>query len=101
MNVFSFSLHVVHSYQFHYVYSLSNIETSFICTHMYSIIRFHMFWSIYNHFHIFHTFNLKKKFFMDFYFLQHILKNKVVEIVEYYITILFVNFRHYFSYFFY
>lgn len=38
---------------------------------------------------------------MDFYFLQHILKNKVVEIVEYYITILFVNFRHYFSYFFY
>lgn len=36
-----FPPHVVYSYQFFYVYGLSDIETSFIFTHMKFIIRFY------------------------------------------------------------
>lgn len=53
--ILNVSPHVVHSYQFHYVYDSYNNETSFIFTNIYTFISLTCF-EVFKHFHIYSAF---------------------------------------------
>lgn len=92
----TFSFHMVHLYQFHYIYNLYDIKTYFICSNLYLMNISHVkkyFWA----FSYFPTFiNFKKLFlpYLIFYFTFK--KLKFIKLLNSRQLYWFVNFWHQF-----